>query len=175
MKREVSYFYYNFLNWRLVGEVESQILDTLRYYKFERSENSEEEKKMYGQIIIPSLDEIKSINDINIQVVLPLAHVNHFIEARVKPNFVFNVNANAVTYLRSVAASYETMKRWDLYKFIPGIEGFYWFLPGEIMESLKNYNWELHQKQIREWLNGREKILKGLEDEGKLIRPFKNM
>ncbi|MDP3966203.1 MAG: hypothetical protein Q8Q04_01595 [archaeon] len=166
-----AYKFYNFLNWFLVGNNENQIINTLKYYKFERGA----EEKEFDKIQIPQIYEIENREKISIPVALPLANLMQDLGVKVNSSIEFIVNANAVTYLRNIADSYQNLKRGDLYKFTPGIDYFgLWFLPEEIMEGLKNYDWSPHQKQIRTWLLKREGILKNMEGKGFLLRPFKN-
>lgn len=160
---EVEYFGYNIpgSGTHLIGTAKSQITNTLKYYKEERNQPVE----------IPSEDDYKTLENITIVCTLPLLKVDHFIDATVRPNVIFKVNANALMYVQQLAQQYESLKRGDLFKFVPGVDmlGLY-FLPEHIMQSLRDYDWDQHQKQVEEWLGERERDLNEAENKGFLHR-----
>lgn len=148
------YFAYQLLNRGAVfiGNDKGQIKRTIDYYVKRGDQN--------GIIIPEEKDILELIGDVNITVVLPFAGMNQNISARVTPRAVFHVNANAINYIRGVASNYERLKRGELFKFEPGVRAFgLWFLPEDIMQGLRNYNWQQHESQVKEWLCQRNEVL----------------
>lgn len=78
------------------------------------------------------------------------------------PRAVFHVNANAVDYVKQIAAHYECLRRGELFKFKAGapILGL-WFLPEDIMQGLRDYDWQQHGSQLEQWLSQRDEVIGG--------------
>src|SRR3989344_7658426 len=150
---KTRYFGYQIPNTNatLIGTQPKQIVKIIEYYHKER--------EMWKDVSVPSRDQIYELEEINITCVFPLAKVDHNIRAEVRPNFIFWINSNAFDYMKEVAASYEELKREELFKFqtLP-IFGL-WFLPEYIMQGLRKYKWQQNQQQIDEWLSERERDL----------------
>ena len=151
---------------RLVGDSPQQIINTLKFYKHRGPEYHSWKKAK-----TPSEAEIKDVEDVCISCALPLAKIYHNIEVKVRENFSFEINANAFDWVKKQAKVYEELKRVDLFKFIAGAPVFgLWFLPEQIMEDLRNYDWDQHQRQINTWLAQREVDLDDAERMGFLYR-----
>ena len=133
-----------------VGTNAKQVIDTLDYYKTTRGQSD---------IIIPSESEVKQINGASILVAFPMACADHNIEAIVRENVTFVVNANAFDHIRDISRDYDGLKRGSLYKFEAGALGTS-FLPREIMESLKSYDWSQHTSQVDQWLGKRHDLIR---------------
>ncbi len=132
-----------------VGNNKEQIKQTVKHYA-DRGDQKE--------LVVPTEREILELQgDINVTVALTMAHVDHNVSARVRPRAVFHVNANAIDYVQRVASDYEKLKRGDLFKFEPGLSalGLY-FLPEDVMQGLRSYDWSQHQSQIEKWLTQRD-------------------
>jgi len=156
-----SYFGYDKVPGTIfIGTTPSQIVNTVNYYRNERGQD----------IAMPAKGEIIRLDEINITACFPLAKVDHNIEARVKPNVIFWVNANAFDYVQQVAANYEELKRGDLYKFQTLRLFGLFFLPEDIMKAVRKYDWKKHQTQIDEWMGVRKADLQEAERRGILRR-----
>jgi len=139
-----------------VGNDKRQIIRTVEYYVRRGDQEN---------VVIPGERDILEVSgDVNVTVALPLAGIHQNISARVRPRAVFHVNANAVDYIKGVASNYESLRRGDLFKFEPGASIFgLWFLPEDIMQGLRDYNWQQHESQITSWLDQRAAVI----DEGR--------
>ncbi|MEK6969969.1 MAG: hypothetical protein AABW48_06080 [Nanoarchaeota archaeon] len=145
----------------LIGTEKDQIVNTLSYYKHQRGQ---------GDIVLPTLEDIFNLGEINITAVFPMAKVDDNISAEVREKVYFHVNANAFGWMQKVAQDYEKLKRADLYKFqtLP-LFGLL-FLPEDIMQGIRDYDWKQHEAQVRSWLGQREEVLGDLERKGVIAR-----
>jgi hypothetical protein len=136
-----------------IGTEKSQVIKTLEYYKFERGQS---------RIAIPDEKELLNLEGVIISCAFPLLNKDQFIEATVRENVRFDVNANFYQEIQKIAANYKELKRAELYKFDPGLELFgLWFLPEYIMQGLQEYNWKQHEEQVNEWLKVRAAAIEG--------------
>ena len=146
----------------LVGTDPQQIIDTAKYYRDERGQI---------QANIPERDDIWKVDKLNVLCAFPLMRTDHFIDAEVAPGFTFQINANAFDYMKNLGKDYERLRRGALYKF-ETVEAFgLWFLPKEVMEGLKNHDWNQHLRQINIWMAQREEILDEGVRRGHIVRP----
>lgn len=145
----------------LIGTEKEQIVNTLSYYKHQRGQ---------GEIVLPSLEDIFNLGEINITSGFPMAQVDANISAEVRENVYFHVNANAFSWIQNVAQDYEKLKRADLYKFQTLPLFGLWFLPKDIMQGIREYDWKQHEAQVQSWLTNREIVLNDLEQKGAIVR-----
>lgn len=152
-----------------IGTEKEQIINTLGYYKNQRSHD----------IVIPSESEISEINGLKIQCIFPIYYPQHFFEIDID-DIIFRINANAFGYVYGTAQMYHELRRGDLYKFSPGlINGnlsgpiALYYLPESIMRGLKEHDWDQHKNQVAEWLGFREGALNDMVDNDHLNRQIK--
>src|SRR3989338_8308070 len=161
MADECRYFRYQLPNSGVVfiGTERQQITRTLEHYRANGKLNDAS-----GNLQIPpETDFLEMQEDIEVVCVFPLGSKRQFVDARIRPRAVFHINANAFDYVGAAGRDYERKKRGELYKFetvkIMGL----WFLPEDVMQGLRDYDWTQHTAQIDQWLDKRGAML----EEGK--------
>lgn len=159
----MAYFHYNVPNSAsfFIGDTKREILETLNYYRNERGQKDFD---------IPNENVISSVERFVVNCAFPLLHKDHFIEAEVCKGAIFDINANALDYVKGVGQNYEPFKRGSLFKFQTlDLFGLF-FLPESVMKGLRDYDWKPHEEQVREWMLEREGVLNEAESRGHLAR-----
>lgn len=113
---------------------------------------------------IPSRGDVKEIEHLGLRCELPLCVQGQSLKINLKPDLTVIVNSNAFHPLQRYLTSLENHKRADLFKFTL-VYPFVFLLSEDIVNAMKNYNWEIHKKQINQWLDVRDEkigIIRGI-------------
>lgn len=134
----------------LIATEKSQIISTLEHY-IEKGD----------KLSIPADNQIYEIESFNVNFTLPILSSRFSLTAEILPGVKLNTNANSVWMIQELAKNYKSLKRGSLYKFTSGVscDGLY-FLPEDVVISMRNYDWTKHWDLLNEW----EHVLEGLKD-----------
>jgi len=140
----------------LIGTDKNQIINGMEFIRDNYRAN----------VSIPSDSDIKETLKLNIGCSFKPLNPDQHLEVEIRDNVTFDVYANSFYYIRWLSENSEKMKRGDLFKFDTGMAAWgIYFLPEYIMQGLREYDWDQHNKQLWEWLkegpNNGAKTLRG--------------
>ena len=143
------------LNVILIGRNNQDILDTINYHvKRDNIEGIPIRKKEFGDIY---LFDTESVDNITVRESYPLSNPDQFVEAKVLPDATFAINASFYDEAVARAKSIDSLSRGSLYKWESGLSiAPTFYLPQDVMEAFRDYDWEQHESQVRLWLANRK-------------------